>query len=145
MSVDRNVLSQSDLDLKRAFTDLSLPVADLTHENHIRMGWIYIMQYPLPDAIEIFAEDLKEYTQAVGASQKFNMTITWYYLMLISERQQHLKADSWESFKKNSADLFVSFKSLLSKYYSESTLFGEKAREEVVLPDLKSMELHPES
>ena len=138
MSVDRVVPDESDLDLKRSFTDLSLPESAFTHENHLRLGWVYIVSYPLSDAVDLFAEDLKTYATHVGASKKFNMTITWFYIMMINERQQRLAAKSWESFKTNSPKLFAPYKTLLSRRFSDTVLNSEKARLEVVLPDLQS-------
>ena len=139
MSVNQIALKQSDLDFKRSFTDHSLPEPDFTHESYLRMGWIYIAQYSLTDAIDIFAEDLKEYTQAVESAHRFNMTSTWLYLMLINECQQRSEGTSWETFKLNNPDLFQPPKELLSQYYSEGKLSSEKARHEVVLPDLISV------
>ncbi len=138
MSVDRVVPDESDLDLKRSFTDLSLPESAFTHENHLRLGWVYVVSYPLSDAVDLFAEDLKTYATHVGASKKFNMTITWFYIMMINERQQRLAAKSWESFKTNNPELFAPYKTVLSRHFSDTVLNSEKARLEVVLPDLQS-------
>ncbi len=102
------------------------------HEAHIYVGWLYVNEYELADAISRFDGALKRLVQKLGAVDKYHATLTWFYLLLINERNH--QGQSWDEFKRDNPDLFDS-KSTLSRYYSEDLLFSDGARRRFVLPD----------
>ena len=47
------LLPMCDDDFLAGFNDLSLPLEAFNHLGHLRVAWIYLQRYPLPDAIEL--------------------------------------------------------------------------------------------
>jgi hypothetical protein len=103
------------------------------HEAHVYVGWLYIQQYELPEAITRFDAALKRLVTKVGAESKYHATLTWFFLLLIAER--FLPDESWDAFKQRNDDLLGGSKALLSRYYSEEYLFSNRARAHFVLPN----------
>ncbi|WP_286829946.1 MULTISPECIES: hypothetical protein [Kordiimonas] len=124
----------TDQDFMAAFEDTSLNANLFNHEAHIRMGWIYATRYPLADAIDRFARALKAYTEALGCADKYHETITWFYMLLIAERQAETQATSFDAFLAANPDL-VATPSILTRYYSQDTLASARARQHYILPD----------
>ena len=103
------------------------------HEAHVYVGWLYVQQYELADAIARFDDALRRLTRKLGVPGKYHATITWIFLLLIAERS--LSKESWQIFKTRNRDLIDESKSTLGRYYSEELLFSEAAREQFMLPD----------
>ncbi len=125
----------NDQEFQAAFEDTSLDPKLFDHEAHIRMGWIYATKYPLAEAIARFAGALRAYTRALGAQGKYHETITWFYMLLIAERQARTTAATFDAFLAKNRDLVAS-PSILTRYYRPETLAAEQARQHYVLPDV---------
>lgn len=124
----------NDQEFLEAFEDTNLEPKLFDHTAHIRMGWIYVKNYPLAKAIDRFANALRAYTRAVGAEDKYHETITWFYMLLIAERQARTNAATFDAFLAKNTDLVAS-PSILTRYYRPETLAGEQAQQHYVLPD----------
>jgi len=103
------------------------------HEAHVYVGWLYVREFGLTDAIARFDSALKRLTAMLGVPEKYHATITWLFLMLIEERSN--RDDTWKSFRSRNTDLIDGSKETLDRYYSETRLFSNRAREHFVLPD----------
>jgi len=103
------------------------------HEAHVRVGWLYVQQYELSEAISRFDAGLKRLVTKLGAEGKYHATLTWFFLLLIAERAE--TDETWPTFKIRNPDLVKNSKKLLSRYYSDGYLFSDRARERFVLPD----------
>ena len=103
------------------------------HEAHVYMAWLYLEEFELADAISRFDAALKRLTRQLGVPQKYHATITWLFLLLINERRQ--SGEDWPAFRKRNADLVENSRSTLQRYYSESLLFSDNARQHFMLPD----------
>ena len=103
------------------------------HEAHVYVGWLYVQQYDLADAMARFDSALRRLTRKLGVPGKYHATITWIFLLLIAERSR--AGEGWQTFKTRNRDLIDESKSALGRYYSEELLFSEAAREQFVLPD----------
>ena len=125
----------SDQELRAAFEQTSLPESEFDHEAHVRMAWIYLRQYSLPEAIARFTTDLKRYTRALGAEDKYHETITWFFLVLIHDRMAESGEQSWDEFRLVHPDLISSAPALLSAHYSKERLTSGAARSRFLLPD----------
>ncbi|MFC4348561.1 hypothetical protein ACFO5Q_11975 [Kordiimonas lipolytica] len=124
----------NDEEFLKAFEDASLDPKLFDHKAHIRMGWIYVMRYPLAEAIEKFGRALRAYTRALEAEAKYHETITWFYMLLIAERQAAHPAATFAAFLGKNRDL-VAKPSILTRYYRAETLASDRARYHYVLPD----------
>jgi hypothetical protein len=103
------------------------------HEAHVHVGWLYVREYELTDAIAKFDSGLKRLVSKFGAEGKYHATLTWFFLFLIADRAE--SEESWQVFRHRNADLVTGGKEILARYYSEGYLFSERARERFVLPD----------
>jgi hypothetical protein len=103
------------------------------HEAHVYVGWLYVCEYELADAIAKFDNGLKRLVDKFGAEGKYHATLTWFFLLLIADRVE--PDEPWHVFRHRNADLVTGGKEILARYYSEGYLFSARARERFVLPD----------
>jgi hypothetical protein len=123
----------SDEALVAGFESTELPAERFTHAAHVRVAWYYLRTRPLLESIGQFAEGIRRFANAKGASTKYHETITIVYLLIIHERLDGARSLTWEAFAERNPDLFD--RSLLSRYYSEPLLTSDRAKEVFVLPD----------
>ncbi len=103
------------------------------HEAHVYVGWLYVREYELTDAIARFDAGLKRLVIKLGAAGKYHATLTWFFLLLIADRVE--ENEPWQAFRHRNTDLITNSKELLSRYYSDRNLFSDRARRHFVLPD----------
>ncbi len=114
-----------------AFERGDIDVEAFDHEAHVFAAWRFVSEMPLPEAIERFSGALKRLTQSLGVPGKYHGTVTWFYMLLIAERQR--PNQDWAAFRKSNADLLA--RDLLSRYYTAEVLGSDEARTGFVLPD----------
>ncbi len=102
-----------------------------THAEHIRMGWLYLVNYGQDEGAERFRDALKRFTKSIGAESKYHETITCFFLHEISAR---IDGGDWIDFKAANADLFDG-KTLLNRHYSPAAINSSLARRQYVAPD----------
>ena len=122
-------------ELVAAVEECTLAAADFHHGDHVRLGWIYLEELPLIEALRRFSTTLKRFAAHHGAVDKYHETITWAYLLLIHERMRGPRGGDWESFRADNADLFAWKPSILDRYYTPGLLGSREARRTFVLPD----------
>jgi hypothetical protein len=105
------------------------------HEAHINVAWLYLERYPLADAIDRFTKALQRLTRKLGVPDKYNETISWFYMLLIEERRSVSPADSWIAFRQINSDLLSRDDNILELYYSKELIFSDRARRSFVLPN----------
>jgi hypothetical protein len=127
----------NDVEFIARFEDGMLPGEKFHHRDHVRMAWLYLGRYSLPDALAKFSAALQRFAAAHGRPDLFHQTITWSYLLLINERRERMETSlSWENFAAANADLFEwKDGGILANYYRPETLQSEFARRVFVLPD----------
>ena len=127
----------TDAELLQGFENGTLPGECFHHEEHVRVAFLYLRQYPVLNALEKFPESLKRFAARHGKADRYHETITWAYILLIRERMarsEHVK--TWPEFRAKNADFFDRERDILKKYYREETLASELAKSTFVLPDL---------
>ena len=107
-----------------------------THEAYLRLAWLNIKNHGIVKAVELTQTQLKTYVENLGATDKYNTTLTIaatravYHFMLKSE------AETFEEFMKQSSRLKTEFKELMESHYSIDILNSEMAKKEYLEPDL---------
>ena len=98
--------------------------ADLfDHSAHVKMAWIYLKKYDLPEALRYFSDALKNFAIVNNAQGLYHETITFAYLLLINERMKMSETlEPWEEFVENFPELFDWKDNILKKHYREETL-----------------------
>ena len=77
----------TDQALLEAFVSTALPADQFHHEQHVRLAWLFVCRHGMPSAIGEFSEAIKRFAVAKGAHGLYHETITWAFLLIISERQ----------------------------------------------------------
>jgi hypothetical protein len=126
----------SDQQLFDKFVDTSLPADQFHHQQHVQVAWMFVCKYGMPSALAEFSAAIKRFADAKGATGLYHETITWAFLLLISERQSRKPARTWAEFEVDNADLLVWKPSILSRYYSKALLESDLARQTFLMPDL---------
>lgn len=125
----------SDEELLARFEDGSLPNGAFHHEQHVRVAWMLVRRYGMPDALGRFSQALKRFAEAKGAVGLYHETMTWAYLFLVAERIARGPGESWERFAADNQDLLTWKPSLLDRYYAPETLKSDLARRTFIMPD----------
>ena len=132
----------TDAEFLRSFEDCTLPSTAFHHRDHVRLGWLYLRQFPALEALARFVEGLKRFATANGKPGLYHETITWAYLFLIHERMAGAAAEgTWEEFAARNPDLLAWKPSVLDRYYDPETLGSERARRVFVLPSPRTAEI----
>lgn len=103
------------------------------HQAHVYIGWLYIREYGLCGTLARFDSAIRRLVKKLGAENKYHATITVFFLIIISERSR--TGETWESFKMRNADLLQDSRSLLTRHYTEATIFSDDARKHFLMPD----------
>jgi hypothetical protein len=128
--------------LIRAFDSGNLEPQYFDHEAHVRVAWCYLQTFPAAMAIARFTEALRSLTVRLGVAQKYHETISWFFMIVIADRQARSPASDWETFKRQNRDLLEQGSALLKRHYSADCLDSMDARQRFVLPDLAPLGLH---
>ena len=118
------------------FVDASLPADQLHHRQHVHVAWLFVQQHGMPAALSEFSTALKRFAAAKGAHGLYHETITWAFLLIISERQAKHPASTWAEFAAANQDLLTWQPSILDRYYSKELLSSEVAKRTFLMPDL---------
>jgi hypothetical protein len=113
----------------------AVPEDSFHHADHVRLAFAYLSLYGPQEALEKFTAALKRYAASQGKSQRYHETITHAYFFLIRERMVRDGAVDWDEFARDNADLLVWKDGVLGRYYRESTLQSELARNIFLFPD----------
>ena len=128
----------SDEDFLRAFEDLSFPVNQFHHREHIRVAWLYLRSSDATRAAERMSAGIRRFANHHGATQKYHhtQTLAWMRLVAVAlvETPEGYNFMQFLSDHPELAD-----KSLLAKYYSAELLQTNGAREGWVEPDLQPL------
>jgi aspartate/methionine/tyrosine aminotransferase len=96
----------TDRELLEGFENCTLPNEAFHHQEHVRVAFLYLSQYPVREAFERFSQCLVRFAAAHGKSTLYKETLTLAYLLLIRQRvAQAAHAQSWEEFKSRNLDL----------------------------------------
>jgi hypothetical protein len=109
------------------------------HAEHVRVGFAYVCEFPIVEALEKFSSSLKRLAIKNGRAHLYNETITWGYLFLIHERITRAgRKLEWEEFVEQNPDLLEWKPNILSRYYREETLQSDFAKSTFLMPDRHS-------
>jgi hypothetical protein len=124
----------SNQELIRRFESDAVPEDSFHHADHVRLAFAYLCEYPVLQALEKFANALKQFA-ARGKTQLYNETVTCAYFFLIRERMACCEGADWEDFAHRNPDLLIWKGGILGRYYKEATLKSELARAVFLFPD----------
>ncbi len=89
----------SDKEFIEAFEDQSLQPELFNHYGHLRLGWLYLKAYPLDIAIEKTVSGISAYASSLGATDKFQHTLTEAIIRIMAVRMKQKPFDSFVSVR----------------------------------------------
>ena len=125
----------TDEDLLLAMENSTLDPAIFSHEAHLRWGWLLLESNSLDKAIGKACSQLKRYTIQLGASDKYNETVTIAAIRAIHHFRLKSTADNFKDFIVESSRLKTSFKELMDAHYSENIFNSVLAKKQYLKPD----------
>ncbi len=120
----------------RSFEALDFDVEGFDHTAHVYVAWQYVRSYDLLTAIGRYRDTLMRLTRKLGVPDKYHETITWFYMVAVSEGARGRCREDWALFRKSNPALFARNPSAVSRHYSSERLDSPAARAAFVLPDL---------
>jgi len=118
------------------FENQTLPPDLFDHWGHLRLAWLYLRKYPLQIAIDKVTTGIKVYANSLGATNKFQHTLTEAIVRIMAIRMKKKDADTLEAYLADNQDLVEDISAVVATHYSYDLLNSERARTEFVSPDL---------
>lgn len=128
--------SLSNTQFETQFSKGTFPVELFDHEAHLRLAWIHLKKYGLHQAITNIQKQLKNYTTIVGASGKYNTTVTIAAIRAVHHFMQRSQSQTFQEFIKEYPRLKTNFKELMHSHYSVDIFSLDAAKSSFVEPDL---------
>jgi hypothetical protein len=126
----------TDNELLEQFEKCTLPNSAFHHEDHLRLTFLYLCNYPVLEALRRFPTSLTRFAAANGRPGVYSETITWAFVLLIRERMARAgRQQVWGEFAASNPDLLNWKDNILKKYYQEETLASELAKVTFLFPD----------
>lgn len=107
------------------------------HIGHLRLAYLYLDKWDLPQAIDKTSDGIKAYAESLGVVDKFNTSITYAIVSVIHVRKQLACSTNWRNFVENNDDLARECLKVLGAYYSDGLLMTEEAKRHRIEPDKK--------
>src|SRR5690606_11262429 len=107
-----------------------------SHEAHLRLAWIHIRKYGIDQAIENICAQLKEYTQSLGAIEKYNETVTTAAINAVYHFMLKSNTDTFQIFTIEHPRLISNFRDLLGQHYAIDIFHSELAKSTFLEPEL---------
>ena len=126
----------TDKEFERQFSTCTLDASNFTHEAHLRLAWIHIHNYGIDKAIENITSQLQDFTKSLGASDKYNKTVTISAIRAVYHFMVRSQRTDFKSFISENPQLKFNFKELLSTHYSTDIFKSERAKREYLEPEL---------
>jgi len=128
----------SDEEFEKQFQQYTFKPSMFSHEAHLRLAYIHIKKYGLPQAEVNMVHQIKGYAAYYGANDKFNKTVTIASVKTMHHFMNKAVADSFSELVKEFPRILTNFKDILSQHYSFNVFSDPKAKKEYLFPDLQS-------
>lgn len=129
-------VSAEDADFRSAFEACRFPAAEFDHRAHVRLAYVYLVEYGVDDAVERMRGALHAFLEHNGVDiSKYHETITRAWVMAVRHfMEKGPDAASADAFIDANPELLDS--RIMLTHYSAELLFSADARARFVEPDL---------
>lgn len=131
-----NHFELSDADFEQEFANCSFNPSTFSHEAHLRLSWIHIKKYGTVKAIENITNQLKKYVEFLGATDKYNETVTVAGIKIVNHFMKTSTATNFVDFIEQNEQLISNFKRLLSAHYTTNIFESKEAKRKYISPEL---------
>jgi hypothetical protein len=129
-------VTTAERDLLTCLADLSWPLDSFGHAEHVHLAWTLLAEKPLLEAMRACRRLLQAYAAHHDSADKYNETVTCFYMLMIRERMDELGPDhDWNNFRMANPDLFRPSKDFLEHWYPLGAAFTPEAKAAFRLPD----------
>lgn len=94
------------------------------HREHVQLGWHYLQQHPLLEAVQRFATAIESFATHHGAHDKYDEKITVLYMLLIEERRRLGPDADWATFADRNPDLLGDGFALLKRRLGDTLTYS---------------------
>lgn len=128
--------SLSDQEFETQFETHKLKPSMFSHEAHIRLAYIHINKYGVERAEINMCKQIEGYALSLGATDKFNKTVTIAAVKTMNHFMQKSQTDNFFDLIAEFPQLNNDFRGLLSQHYGFNVFADKRAKKEFVEPDL---------
>jgi len=126
----------TDTEFEEKFENCSLDSKVFTHEAHLRLAWIHIKNYGIDKAIDNVRNQIQKYVELLGASDKYNETLTIAGVRIVYHFILKSKRDNFKDFIEENKRLKNHFKLLVASHYQTDIFNSVAARKKYLHPEL---------
>lgn len=126
----------TDDQFEEQFATGSLDPTLFSHEAHLRLAWIHLSKYGEATAIENIREQLQNFVHRVGATGKYNDTLTVAAIKAVHHFMQKAPLPGFHAFIAAYPRLKTNFKDIIQQHYGFDIYNSAAARAAYVEPDL---------
>jgi hypothetical protein len=126
----------SDTKFEQQFETCSLDPQLFHHEAHLRLAYIHIKKYGEQKAIKNVCSQLMAYVAHLGATDKYNTTLTVAAVKAVSHFMQKSTATDFIGFITEFPQLKFGFKGLMQCHYGFDIFNSQRAKITFLEPDL---------
>ncbi len=127
----------TDAEFEMQFANATFDPAIFSHEAHLRLAWIHLDRYGLRQAEENICQQLVNFVTTLGASDKFNKTLTVAAIKAVHHFMQKSQSDNFADFIEKFPRLKYNFKELIGYHYGFDIFESVRAKQEYLEPDLQ--------
>ncbi|MCB0762709.1 MAG: hypothetical protein KDC12_14370 [Flavobacteriales bacterium] len=118
------------------FANCTFPPELFDHKAHIRLAWIHLKNYGLNQAIENLCTQIQIYDRTHDEGIRYHATLTAAAVRIVHQCMRSIPTASFEQLLNHYPELMTNLKGLISRQYSNELLGSERAKQEVLNPDL---------
>lgn len=126
----------TDQEFEEQFSNSKLDPTLFSHEAHLRLAWIHISKYGETKAIENITEQLQNFVRHLGATDKYNETLTVAAIKVVKHFMKKETLNTFYDFITTHPRLKTNFKNIIGQHYGFDILNSVKAKKKYLEPDL---------
>lgn len=88
----------TDAALVEAIEACTLPSAEFTHRNHVRLAWLYLREADAEAAGRRISDTILRYASSLGAAKKFDAALTLRWMQTVERAMQLTPAEDFDTF-----------------------------------------------
>jgi hypothetical protein len=126
----------TDEQFEQQFQEATLDAHLFTHEAHVRLAWIHVKKYGIEQAIQNVTTQLRAYVETLGATDKYNETLTVAAVKAVYHFYLRTEHVSFQDFILKNKRLKENFRELMNAHYSTDIFRSEAAQKHFLAPEL---------
>ena len=139
--MERHQTSQEDRDFRSAFEAGAIPPSDFTHQAHVRLAYVYLVESGVEPAVLRMRDALLRFIEHNGIPRdKFHETMTRAWVLAVRHFMSRSPSASFADFIAEHRELLDS--KIMLTHYSADLLFSDQARAQFVEPNLDPIPRH---